>query len=101
MKTKQNSIGKEAAIKLGGSNWWHGLSAREIASFQLFTTEMCLPFGEFHKALEESLARPAWTHELGMNFDGIVAEFLGEKDAPTMEEILNLIPEEKRIVLAT
>jgi hypothetical protein len=52
-----NSIGKENAIELYHSNWWEGLSYREIAGVQLFTTELCCPFDVFHEAVEKSLGR--------------------------------------------
>lgn len=100
-KYPRQSIGKEKAIELFHSGWWKGRPAKEVAKFQLFTDELSMPFDEFHKVLEEALGRPVWTHELGLNFDGIALELLGEKDAPTMEEILNLIPEDKRIVIST
>ena len=95
----RNSIGREKAIELGNSGWWRGLPAKEVAKFQLFTNELAMPFGDFHAALEEALGRPVWTHELALNFDGIAAELLGEKPAPTLEEIIDLIPAEKRIIL--
>jgi len=99
MKTYQRSIGKEKAIELAESGWWKEKSAREIAHFQLFMAELCMPFSEFHKAVEKSLGRSVLTHEFGMNYDGICSEFLGEKEPPTMEEIINMIPEEKRIII--
>jgi hypothetical protein len=101
MKTKQQTIGKEKAIALHDSKWWIGKSPKEIAKVQLFTAELCMPFAVFHEALEAALGRPVWTHELGLNFDGLVQELLGERDAPTMEEIISLIPEEKRIIVST
>ena len=93
------SIGKEKAIKLYYSKWWEGLSHRKIAEFQLFTAELSCPFDVFHEAVEKSLGRPVFTHEFGLNYDGICREFLGEKEPPTMNEILNLIPQEKLIVV--
>jgi hypothetical protein len=93
------SIGKDAAVALAESEWWKDKSAKEIVAFQLFTEELCMPFGDFHKALEDSLGRPVWTHELGLNLAGIQAEFLGEAKAPTFAEILNLIPEDKRVLV--
>lgn len=100
-KIKQQSIGRKAAINLAQAKWWEGKTARQITKFQLFTAEMCMPFPEFHKALEESLGRPVFTHELALNFDRIALEFLGEADAPTMQEIIDLIPEQKRIAIIT
>lgn len=96
---KQQSIGSEKAIALAESNWWELCTHREIAEFQLFTAELCLPFEKFHEAVEKSLGRPVFTHEFGLNFDGIIAEFLGEREAPTMTEIMELIPAENRVIV--
>lgn len=97
--TPRKSIGRDAAIALGATEWWKGKTPREIATFCLHTVELCCPFEVFHKAVEEALGRSVWTHEFGLNYDGIVAELMGEKPAPTFEEIMNLIPADKRVVL--
>lgn len=97
MRSYQQSIGKDRAIALANSNWWEGKDARTIAEFQLFTAELACPFSVFHEALEKVLGRPVFTHEFGLNYDGIVQEFLGEQDAPTMNDLIQLIPKEKRI----
>lgn len=99
MNYPQQSLGREAAIKIGESEWWKGRTFREIAKFQLFTKELCCPFEIFHEAIQKTLGRPVYTHEFGMDYDGIVQEFLGERDAPSLEEIINLIPEDKRIII--
>ena len=101
MSNYQKSIGREAAIALANTNWWVGKEPKEIARIGLFTTELCLPFDVLHEAIEKALGRPVFTHEFGLNFDGICQELLGERDAPTFTEILNLIPEEKRILVVT
>lgn len=95
----RHSIGKEKAIELYKSGWWKGKTDREIARFQLFTGELCCPFDIFHKAIEASLGRPVFTHEFGLNYDGLVQEFLDERDAPTLEQVMELIPSDKRIVV--
>lgn len=96
---KRNSIGKESAIALSKSGWWKGLPPRDVATFQMFTDELSMPFGDFHEALEKTLGRPVFTHELAMNYDGLCDELLGKVPAPSMADILNLIPEDKRIVI--
>ncbi len=58
-----------------------------------------MPFDVFHEAIEKVLHRPVYTHEFGLNYVGIVLEYLGEKQPPTFEEIINMIPEEKRIIV--
>lgn len=94
-------ITKEQAIQLAGSNFWESMSPREIAVFQMNTKCLCMPFTVFHEALEKALERPVWTHELGVNADGIRKELNGEVSAPTMEEIINMIPAEKRMIVVT
>jgi len=96
--TKQ-SIGKDKAIAMYESEWWIGLDAKRIAQVQLFIDELCMPFGRFHAAMDEALGRPVYTHEFGLNYAGLIAEFLGTHPPPTMQEIIDLIPEDKRIVL--
>jgi len=91
------SIGKENAILLAKTEWWETRAPREIVGFQLFVDELCMPFDKFHEAVEAAIGRPVWTHEFGVNVEGLKGEFLGKKPAPTIDEIMGLIPEEKRI----
>ena len=90
LKNKDNYI--------NNSKIWEKWSKEEIVSFQLFTEELCMPFGIFHEATEHCLGRSVWTHEFAYA-DKLQKEYLGEKPAPTMDEIINLIPEEKRIII--
>lgn len=92
---------REEALKLYETKFWENISHKEIVEFQLFERRLCMPFSVFHKAVEEVLERPVYTHEFGLNQKGLEKEFLGERPAPTPEEIMNLIPEEKRIVVFT
>lgn len=92
-------ITKEQAIKLHASNWWAGRPLREIAEFQLFTDRLCCPWSVFHEAVEKSLGRPVFTHEFGLNIDGLRKEFLGERQAPTFEEIIALLPKDKAVIV--
>ena len=85
-----------ALFELG---FWNSMSHYERAKFQLFEPRLCMPFSVFHEALEKALGRPVWTHELGMNLAGLQRELLGDAPAPTFEEIIALIPPEKRFVL--
>jgi hypothetical protein len=96
MAALRQSIGRARAVTLYENQWWLGRSAREIAKFQLCTVELCLPFEIFHRALEAALERSVWMHEFGFNVDGLIQEFLDERDPPTLEEILALIPPDKR-----
>lgn len=90
---------KEQAIALAESNWWANRTARQICLFQMFEDRLCMPWSEFHKAAGEALGRPVYTHEFGLNRDGLQRELMGEQPAPTLEEIMNMIPEAKRILI--
>ena len=90
---------QEQAIAFAESKVWETWSHYEIARFQLFQDKLCVPFTRFHQAIENELGRPVFTHEFGLNPDGIIEEFLGAKEPPTLDEIINLIPENKRIII--
>lgn len=94
-------ITREQAIALAESRFWESMTAREIAEFQLFTPKLCMPFDVFHRAMEQALGRDIFTHEFGLDSEGLKAELLGEKEAPSLREIIELIPVEKRIVVVT
>ena len=100
MSALQKSIGRANAIALSESGWWRGQPARELAKFQLMTRELCMPFEVFRKSLETALGRPVWLHELGFDLDAIIQELFGERDAPTLDQILDLLPAGKRCVLS-
>ncbi len=58
-----------------------------------------VPFSQFHSDLERVLGRPVWTHELALNYQGIIDELEGRVEAPTLGEIVSLIPADKRVVV--
>lgn len=89
---------KEQAIEIFNGDLWEEWSLEYIAKFQLYQSRLCVPFSKFHEAIEHELGRPVWTHEFAW-LDNIKAEYEGKKPKPTFEEILELIPEEKRIIL--
>jgi hypothetical protein len=96
---KWDFMTKEQAIALGESKFWEGMTHRQIAEFQMCEEKLCMPFSVFHEAVEKTLRRPVFTHEFGLNYQGLKNEFFNGKTAPTLEDIINLIPEEKRIIV--
>jgi hypothetical protein len=90
---------REQAIALYESKFWETLSFQERAEFQLHTDLLCMPFDVFHEAIEKSLGRSVWTHEFADRL-ALVAEFYGDKKPPTFETIMEMIPEEKRLIIA-
>jgi hypothetical protein len=91
---------KKQAVALAKSGWWRRCSAREVALFQLSERRLCMDFGAFHAAVEKALGRSVWTHEFA-DPQRLRAELLGERPTPTMEQILDMIPAAKRIIVTT
>lgn len=90
---------KEQAIQMSQSKWWVDMSPKAIAMFQLHEPLLCMPFDIFHENLEKALGRGVFTHEFALNLEGLRSELRDGAPAPTIEEILRLIPEEKRILI--
>lgn len=89
----------EQAIEFAKSKVYETWTYEQIVRFQLFQEKLCMDFSKFHEALEKVLDRPVFTHELGLNYNGIVEEYLGCREKPTFEEIVSLIPDGKRLIL--
>lgn len=89
---------EQQAIVFAKSKEYEHWTDEQIVRFQLFQKRLCMDFGRFHQAMEAVLGRPVWTHEFA-DADRLKEEYLGTRSAPTMEEIINLIPEEKRLIL--
>ncbi len=91
----------EEAIALSQSPEWAALSTIEKCRFQM-DCDLCLfpVFSDLHKAMEEALGRPVWTHEFGLNREGLRRELMGDDSAtPTMQQIIEMVPAEKRMVV--
>lgn len=97
MNKIENELTQEQAVALFNSNFWESMTDQQIAEFQLNTERLCMPFGVFHRAVEVALGRSVWTHEFAS--DHLRKELAGEKSAPTLAEIIALIPEEKRVII--
>lgn len=95
MKTK---LTRQQAWDLAATEWWKNATSLAIASFQLNEDRLCCPFGVFHKSVEDVLGRPVWSHEFA-DADALREEMNGICQAQTIDEILDMIPEAKRIIV--
>ena len=91
-------ITQEQAIALGESKFWEGMTHRQRAEFQMEAELLCMPFEVLHEAMEKTLGRPILTHEFA-DAKSLRAELRGERPAPTLDEVLGLIPEDKRVIV--
>lgn len=97
-KWAKTQLTKEQAIAFHESQQYSSMDAEQIVRFQLFQKRLCMPFDIFHEAIEKVLKRPVYTHEFAYR-DNLILEYLGEKPTPTLEEIIDLIPADKRLVI--
>lgn len=89
----------EQAIAFHDSGAWQKWDAKTRALFQMEQGKLCLPFSEFHKAIEEALGRPVWTHEFGLNRAGLLAELQGKATAPSFADIVAMLPADRTFVV--
>jgi len=92
-------VTREQAVTLYESKLWEAMTFRERATFQLHEERLCMPFAVFHEAVEIALGRPVFTHEFRLNVDGLKRELCGDAPPPTLNEIMNMIPANKRVVV--
>lgn len=87
------------AIKLAKSKFWETMSLKDRAVFQINERRLCMPFDIFHEAVEKTIGRPVFTHEFGLNYEGIRREIMDGAPPPTFKDIVNLIPKDKQILI--
>ncbi len=92
-------LSKEKAIEFFKSKLWEDMTHEEIAKFQMCQDKLCVPFDVFHESIEEALQRPVYTNEFGINREGLKAELFNGAPPPSFEEILELLPKEKLIIV--
>ncbi len=98
-KTSSEALTKDQAIEMCQSNWWEGMPDRDVCVFQMHQRLLCLPFDIFVGLMERVLDRPVMTHEF-CDWEGMRRELMGERPSPTPQEIIELIPINKRILIA-
>jgi len=96
---KTSKLTKEKAIELYNSKFWENMTHRERAVFQMNEPRLCMPFEVFHEAMEKAIGRPVFTHEFGLNYDGLFNELMNGAPVPSFEDVMNLIPAEKRVIV--
>jgi hypothetical protein len=94
---KESNMTKEEAIKMCKSGWWKDKTPDEIVEFQIHEERLCLPFDEFHGAVEKWLGRPIWTHEFA-DRQALIDEKADKRKAQNPIESLQRIVSNKPII---
>jgi len=101
MTDEVKELTRDEAIDFFGDSRWKTMSLQERAKFQISNQFLCMPFNVFHQAVEAVLRRPVYTHEFGLNMEGLRDEVLNAAEAPTLDAIVAMLPAEKTIVVNT
>lgn len=80
-KTSENQEAYEIVKKCldqmessGDNYWWISEDKKVLGYYQLMNPILLIDFERFHEALEFLLGRPVWTHEIGLNYEGLKEE---------------------------
>lgn len=73
------------------SGEWNWLSDHQRAELQMEVKYLCMPFSIFHGSIERTLGRPVFTHEFGLNWDGLLEELQGRRPQATFSEVMDLL----------
>jgi len=95
MKTNITQLTREQAIQVAETGCWKNWTDEKIVMFQLYQECLCMDFSRFHEAMEHVLERPIWIHEFAY-WDLLIAEYEEKREHPTFEQIMNLIPKDKK-----
>ena len=99
MHNRMRQITKEEAIFIHEKRLWEDWSYGQRAKFQLYQERLAMPFDVFHEAITKMLKRDVYTHEFAMNRQGLIDEVNGIAGAPTFDEIVAMIPPEKKVIV--
>jgi hypothetical protein len=78
----------DQAVAFFDEQKWLPMTNRERAEFQMEQDKLCMPFDVFHKAIEEALGRPVWTHEFAER-ERLRAEMAGTRPKATMDDVFD------------
>ncbi len=83
---------RDQAIAFSREVNWSSWSDDKIVKFQLFQTLSCVGFDRYHEAIENVLGRPVYIHELGIERETLIADYLERRPAPSNEDLLKDLP---------
>ena len=92
---------EEQAKAFHASGQWRDMTAIDRAKLQMIAERLCMPFSVFHQSISEALGRDVLSHEFGPNWDGLKKELFDGAPAPTLDEVLAMLPAGKPVIVIT
>ena len=62
------------AMQKYDTRWWESRNPVEVARYQVFEDILMTDFSTFHEGVEKLVGRPVYTHEFGLNVNGLRQE---------------------------
>jgi len=93
---KQNANKAKAKYN---KTWWESNDPEVIFLGQIKEEVLLMEFDKFHKAAEEALGRPVYTHEFA-NTEELLDEFFGKTPKATMENIMSKLERYGKPIIA-
>ncbi len=98
MTHQVTQLTQEEAVNAYETEAWRNWTPEVRASFQLYQERLCMPMSVIRESLSQALGRPVSLFEMAYSTE-LKAELEGRKGTPTLEEIVNLLPKEKTVVV--
>jgi hypothetical protein len=64
----------KTAMQKYDTKWWESKDPVEVAKYQIFEDILMTNFSTFHEGIEKLVGRPVYTHEFGLNVNGLRQE---------------------------
>lgn len=91
---------EEQAVQIYKAGDWRKWTPKQLVCFQMNQDRLCVPFHEFHSAVNDVFGRAVFTHEFA-DRKRLLEELEGVVAAPSMDEIMALLPQEKTVVVSS
>jgi len=89
---------RQEAINLAETKWWLHVSKEDIFYFQANESRCCCPFSVYQESADHVLGRGVYTHEFA-DPTSLLEEAKGENPKRSLQDIIDLIPKEKLIII--
>ena len=87
---------QEQALVFYDSRAWEHMDDRQKVEFQIIQDRLCMPFGDFQKALSNALGHPVFPAQLGTARQNLTDELLTGRPRPSLSDLISMLPPDQR-----
>ena len=90
---------REDAIAFYEREGWKEMTNRELIDFQFSHGLSCMPMDVLLEAAADVFGRSVYNIEFGLNWEGLKQELYEDKEPPTIVDIIEMLPHDKKIII--